>query len=367
MGSGLSDRLKSARESTGLTQEQVAERTGIDDSTISKFENGRGEPRLGQLERLGEAYHLPLSYFFSNIPHDTPTVLWRNEPTEAQDIAGEFIDLCRQYHQLEIWTGQIRHAPLPNLDNGQGEFGYIQAQRIATEARKAFALGDRPGQRLAGILGEVYGVKIFHMDLGDSGIAACAFSKEFRNAILLNKNCTSWRRNFDLVHELFHLLTWKRFRRGDGICKPDAQEEKLATCFAANLLLPEEILKNALDEAANKTGKIPFSRLDAIAREFDVSLESLFWRMHFLYHWKEEHTKKYIGLGKQYIKTIKRQDVPSPEKFPERYRALAIQALQNGEISIGRFAQFMNTSRHEAQQYLAGEECGYAEIPTPVS
>ncbi len=367
MGSGLSDRLKSARESTGLTQEQVAERTGIDDSMISKFENDHGEPRLGQLERLGEAYHLPLSYFFGDSAHKMPTVLWRNEPTDARDVAGEFIDLCRQYYQLEMWTGQLRRCPLPNLDDGKGGFGYIQAQRIATEARNGLGLGSRPGQRLAGILGEVYGVKIFHMDLGDSGAAACAFLEEFGNAILLNKNCTSWRRNFDLAHELFHLLTWKRFRQGDGICKPDAQEEKLATCFAGNLLLPEEVLKNALAEAADKTGKIPFSQLDAIAREFDVSLESLFWRMHFLCRWTEKQTRQYIDSGKQYIKTVRRQDIPPPGMFPERYRALAIQALQNGEISIGRFAQFMKMSRYEAQQYLTGEECGYAEIPAPVA
>ena len=367
MDSGLSDRIKSARKCTGLTQKQVAERTGIDDSTISKFENGDSEPRLGQLERLAEAYHLPLSHFFGDSPHKMPTVLWRNEPTEARDIAGEFIDLCRQYYQLEIWTGQIRRRPLPNLDDGEGRFRYPQAQKMATDTRRDFGLGDRPGQRLAGILGEVYGVKIFHMDLGDSGAAACAFSKEFGNAILLNKNCTSWRRNFDLAHELFHLLTWKRFRHSDGICKPDAQEEKLATCFAANLLLPEEILKNALDEAADESGRIPFSQLDAIAREFDVSLESLFWRMHFIYSWEEEETREYIDMGKQYIQTIHRKDTPSPQLLPDRYQALAIEALRQGEMSIGRFAQFMDITRYEAQQYLTGEECGYAEIPAPVS
>ena len=115
------------------------------------------------------------------------------------------------------------------------------------------------------------------------------------------------------------------------------------------------------------SGKISYNQLDAIAREFDVSLEAMFWRMHFLYRWSKETTHKYIDLAKQYIQTASRIDDSEPPLFPERYRALAIQALQQGEISIGRFAKFMNISRYEAQQFMTGEESIYAEIPSPVA
>lgn len=367
MATELQKRVRSARDAAGLTQQQVAEKTGIDDSSISKFENGQTEPRLGQLEKLSEAYHLPLGYFFGQSQPGDQVVRWRKQPSDTKEIESRFLELCRRYHQLEIWTGQIRRTPLPPLDDGQERFGYPQAQKMATDARNAFRLGDRPGQRLAGILGEVYGVRIFHMDIGDSGVAGCAHSDEFGNAILLNKNCTSWRRNFDLAHELFHLLTWERFGGGDHVCRPDSQQEKLATCFAGNLLLPEEIVKNALEQAADESHKIGFSQLDAIAREFDVSLESLFWRMHFLYNWEEQKTKQYILMGKDFIRTVLRNDTSPPELLPERYRALAIEALQEGKISVGRFAQFMDVSRQEAQRFVTAEEASYAEIPATVA
>lgn len=41
-----------ARKKTGLTQKQLADRTGISQSDISKFETGSGNPSLKTLQRL---------------------------------------------------------------------------------------------------------------------------------------------------------------------------------------------------------------------------------------------------------------------------------------------------------------------------
>ena len=368
MGMGLSDRIKTARKGTGLTQKQVADRTGIDDSTISKFESGDSEPRLGQLEKLASAYHLSLSYFFSNVPPETPIVLWRNEPTEAREVESRFLQLCRRYHQLEVWTDEVNRERLPDLDNIAGTFSYAQVENLARSTRNHLGLGDRPGERLATVLGEVYGLKIFYMNLGDGGSAACTVSGEFGMAILLNLESIRWRRNFDLAHELFHILTWKRFGHDeDGtVCHPHSEEDKFAGCFARNLLLPMDAIKAAINREAGTSGKITYNQLDGIAREFDVSLEAMFWRLHYLFGWNNTKTKEHIQKVQLAVRES-RTDETRPAELPERYKALAIQALQNGEISIGRFAQFMNISRYQAQQYLTGEECGYAEIPTPVS
>ena len=141
---------------------------------------------------------------------------------------------------MEIWTGETKGKKLPALDNEdeQIQLSYPQVQDMASQARKTMGLGDRPGESLLRILEEIFSVKIFHLDIGSAGCAACAKSEEFGEAILLNKKCSRWRRNHDLAHELFHLLTWNRFRRAEGICEPEDQEDKFATCFAGNLLLP---------------------------------------------------------------------------------------------------------------------------------
>ena len=43
-----------ARQKTGMTQKQLAERTGIHQSDISKLERGNGNPSLRTLSRLAE-------------------------------------------------------------------------------------------------------------------------------------------------------------------------------------------------------------------------------------------------------------------------------------------------------------------------
>ncbi len=43
-----------ARKSSGLTQKQLSERTGIAQSDISKLESGNGNPSLRTLERLAK-------------------------------------------------------------------------------------------------------------------------------------------------------------------------------------------------------------------------------------------------------------------------------------------------------------------------
>ena len=363
----LSERLKSARAAAGLTQKQVSARCGIDDSSLSAFEHGQSEPRLGQLSSLAEVYHLSLSYFLDETEPQTQLVLWRNQPDNQQEIQAEFLQLCRQYRQLEIWTDQTNMKHLPQLDDGKGHCDYRRAENLAEETRKQMGLGEQPGESLFWILEEGYGVKIFHLDLGDCGTAACAISEEFGEAILLNSKCSPWRRNHDLAHELFHLLTWKRFKHDEGICEPDQQEEKYATCFAGNLLLPGGPVYKAISEGADNEGNIPFSKLDRIARQFHVSLESLLWRMHLLFHWEESKTKEYVEIAQRYVKTVPRDHGPTPPLFPEGYRSLAIQALNSGDISLGRFAKFMSISRAAAEKFLSEGESEDAQVSTALA
>ena len=52
---GIGDRLRAARERAGLTQVQLAEKTGVDQTTISKIERGHtGRPGFDLVAKLAE-------------------------------------------------------------------------------------------------------------------------------------------------------------------------------------------------------------------------------------------------------------------------------------------------------------------------
>lgn len=53
-----------ARRKTGLTQKQLAERTGIAQSDISRLENGSANPSLNTLSRLADGLGMQLEIEF---------------------------------------------------------------------------------------------------------------------------------------------------------------------------------------------------------------------------------------------------------------------------------------------------------------
>lgn len=46
------DELRDWRNHYGMTQSELGERTGLDESTISKYESGERQPSLGAVMRL---------------------------------------------------------------------------------------------------------------------------------------------------------------------------------------------------------------------------------------------------------------------------------------------------------------------------
>ena len=57
---GVAPRLRRVREQRGLTLTEVAERTEISKSTLSRLENGQRRPSLELLLPLSQAYRVPL-------------------------------------------------------------------------------------------------------------------------------------------------------------------------------------------------------------------------------------------------------------------------------------------------------------------
>lgn len=84
----LAEKLKVARNALMLSLETVSERTGIELSTLSEFENAKREPRLFQLRKLADVYHRSVWSFLDD---DEP------QPMEL----------------LVLWTGSIIDKTTP--------------------------------------------------------------------------------------------------------------------------------------------------------------------------------------------------------------------------------------------------------------
>lgn len=54
----LGKNLRAARQGLGLTQEEVAERSGVQAGEISRIERGLRDPKVSTLEKLASALNL---------------------------------------------------------------------------------------------------------------------------------------------------------------------------------------------------------------------------------------------------------------------------------------------------------------------
>lgn len=362
----VGDRLRLGRERRGLNQGQVSELTGIGASSLSDFENAKRAPSLDQLSALARAYDQPLAFFFEDSP-TKEVVLWRRRPVEgAEEHGSRFLKWCRWYRDLEVWckdetTCQLLEVAAPP--------SFRAAERLAIETREQLDLGDYPALVLLKVLEEKSGVKVFHQEFEPTGTAACSRDASFGAAIMLNAKSSRRRRNFDLAHELFHLLTWNAYRAGS----PDVSteiEEKLANKFASVLVLPEEKLKAAYDHRCVEN-RLPLPAIVDLARTFDVSVEAVLWRLHDIamknHAADEASTRGLIEKARRHAHLADEGSGDQPLGRPERFRDLAVRALRNAEISVGRFAEYMGISRQAAMAYVEEESIGDEafELPAP--
>lgn len=361
----LASRLRKARERVQLTQEEVQARAGIGPSTLSEFENGHRQPSLRQLQALAVLYQRSVGWLLEDTDTaEDEVVLWRARPTAevAAKIEARFLALSEQFRNLETWCGDPITCDLPRVSAGGADFGHSNAARLAKSVRDELVLGDRPGENLLRVLVEACGIKVFHLEFEPTGTAASSQSDSFGRSILLNRGNVPWRRNFDLAHELFHLLTWERFCpgwTGDPLIATE-QEESLANTFAGNLLLPEEPFRLAVQKRIGEPSEEALTRsidgIYSIAREFAVSVDAVLVRTSFLFGLDRESIAEARKVWEKVCRSYERRDHDCPEQLPERYRALAVTALRRGEISVGRFAEYMGLSRYHAIQVLQGKD-----------
>ena len=367
---GIAERLKYARARAAVTLAHVKERTGIGESSVSEFENGKREPSLSQLQVLANAYRRSVAFFLAEGEIAPETVLWREKPKAgSEEVEAVFLRLCEQYHNLEVWTDEELPVCLPFASESHGTWNYMRSEALAKKVRDDLNLGDRPGLSLLSVLEEVCGVKVFNLNFEPTGTAASTLSESYGAAMLLNAGNVRWRRNFDLAHELFHLLTWSVFRTASEETSSFAAsetEETFANVFASHLLLPAEAVRSAFTTKV-RDSKLGYAEIYGIARQFDVSAEALLWRL-FNLKLLADHVKvdavREVAQNLTALSPVyeEHRDTEAP-KWPERYKALAIKALRSGGMSIGRFAEYMEVPRQTAMKYVQQESTDGQEVP----
>jgi Zn-dependent peptidase ImmA (M78 family)/transcriptional regulator with XRE-family HTH domain len=341
----LADRLKAAREKVGLSIGEAAKRLGFSSyQTLSKIEAGEREVKAAELNLFTRTYFCTISFLLDEVPTKQDLVLlWRKTPDVAakKEIEARIFLICEQYQSLEYLLNLKSAKDAKFLDITIDSIGTNNdIDTLANDMRRLLELGSRPVFALKNILEQAHGVKLIYQHLSDTSSAASTVHPEFGPVIVVNADEAPWRRNYDLAHELFHLITWKVIPVAELQGEYLLAIEKKAVRFASVLLLPEDEVRRVLNKALNNQKSLSYADLVDIARDFGVSTKALLYRLSGigLLDWETADglakNEELLGLDK-----TKRKNEWGDKPESKRFHALAVKCLRKGLISRGRFAE----------------------------
>jgi Zn-dependent peptidase ImmA (M78 family)/transcriptional regulator with XRE-family HTH domain len=286
------DMLRLARQRRGFQQTEAARLLGIDQSLLSRLENGLVEIRDDLLMKAAQAYDLPADFFHQHDPvYGAPVSvhpMWRRKA----DISARELDCVvaelniRVIHLRRFLEGATikNTSDLPKLDID--EFG--DPERIAGLVRAHWRVPAGPLQNLTALV-EKAGALVAHSPLSRASISGVTFAPPgMAPLIVLNSDQPADRARFTLAHELAHLVM-HRF--------PTPNMEQEAHAFAVALLMPANDIRPYFHGR-----RIDLSTLAALKPEWRVSMAALLMRAHKLrfltdnqhtYLWKQISARGY--------------------------------------------------------------------------
>lgn len=360
----LGELLQQARKKCGMTQSDAANIIDVARTTIVAIEKGERRLKATELIKLARAYGRSVSDFVRSRPVIQPfemqfrAVYQRSEGEEVQIEPAilRLEELCRNYLELE----EIMSAPLPQ--NYPPEYQVTNmplkaaAESIAIAERQRLGLGDSPISRLRDILEQDVGLRIFYLKMPSKYSGVYSYDERLGGCIAINANHPEERRRWSLAHEYLHFLAHRRkaVLEFEGQYQRVPESERLADTFPKYFLMPTSGLLKRFNDMYRTHNKFTPTNLFTLAHYYGVSVQALIYRLEEIEllpvgTWdrlrdrglKVRKVQQELGLG----------DIPQrTDTIPLHYQHLAIEALDQGLITEGRFSDFLNVDRLEARR-----------------
>jgi Zn-dependent peptidase ImmA (M78 family)/DNA-binding XRE family transcriptional regulator len=360
----LGDLLQQARKKMGMTQADAARVIDAARTTLVAIEKGERRLKPNELIQLARAYGRSVSDFVRPTPAIEPfevqfrAVYHRQEQEELQinPVIEHFEQLCRNYLELE----QIMDAPMTRTYPPEYRCNTLPleaaAENIALAERQRLGLGDGPLPQLRDILELNVGIRVFYLKMPPKYSEIYSYDPQLGACMAINQNHYEERRRWSMAHGYLHFLAHrhKPVLAFDGQYQRRPDSEQLAESFPKYFLMPTSGLLRRFNDMSSVHGKFTTTNLFTLANYYGVSLEALALRMEGMALLR---TGTWDRLRDRGIKVRKvQQDLGLQEtahrsdQLPVHYQHLAIDALEQGKITEGRFADFLEVDRLEARR-----------------
>lgn len=362
--SKIGERLRIARSTAGLTQEQVAEKLGVARTTLVAIEGGDRQPRPEELVALAQLYGVgvhsllrPSAVRVDLVGQFRRKRSGREGKTDREGVQALTLlhDLAAAYIELESRLHKVSPVDYPpERKPGRGRLEQ-QAEELAAELRSRLGLGLGPIPDLVGILELELGLRIFVRALPSSIAGVYAFHDELGACVLLNRLHRRGRRRWTLAHELAHFLTTRREPSVAFTVAGKHPDDVFADAFAAALLMPSATVRRIFSEYVGEEGRFSARHLILGAHRLGVSVEAFtrqLERLELLPQGTYDSLKD-RGLDEEAVlRVLGNQEEGEATEPGSRLLMLAAEAFEQGLYSEGQLADMLVMDRIELRRAI---------------
>ncbi len=243
--------LARLRELNGFSRKDLSNKLSVTEQVIWQYEKDATTPSVQIINQLSLLFQVKSQYFFKaqSVPNqiELGNVAYRTGDRESRKKTKfevtylNFIDFYLRHLESFLQVPQpsiiqLHRQALKSL-SATAHLTNSLIEKIAFEARQSLKV--KRNQDLMYNL-ELSGIYIFEKDLGLKIDAYSTWTKDSRAFIVLgNVKKSAVRRNFDLAHELGHLLLHSQIDMEELSTLEYKQVEKEANLFASAFLLPK--------------------------------------------------------------------------------------------------------------------------------
>ena len=397
----LGQRLRRARETCGMTQDDVARHLQMSRSTVAQMELGNRAVTGIELSRLAYLFGRDLRTFVAD---ETPAhvdalvALFRHHPElSTQDDVREALRRCMALGReltgleqlLDIDRDLATVAAYPLSEPRTKWEAVQQGERVALDERRRLGLGIASLPDIAELL-EGQDVRTAQVPLPDDISGMTLIEPEIGFLVVANRKHHVLRRRFSYAHEYCHVLV---DRDQGGLVSRGQDRDKLrevrANAFAACLLMPTDAVRDfILSSGKGRPSRMEADVFDerspirARARSIPRSqVIQLYDVVRMAYHFRVSRTAACYRLratrliAPSELDSLIQQDrvgqgaemqrllgLPEPDhqalrdEFRDRFLGLGLEALRREDISrakLDELAAMVDVSRQEVDQALS--------------
>jgi transcriptional regulator with XRE-family HTH domain len=238
----VGERMRVARLTAGLTQEELGAKAGLDRTMIVKIESGNRRIDAMELIRLSSALQVPMDFLLRPVPlvlSHRASVVADDVDTEAAKESGR-LDLA-----LAAWLHDVRQMvelgvlqPEPPVRVETVVTSEAAARELALWVREQLGAGSEPIGSLVELC-ERAGQYVLVANVPGEG--SSAVDGDVAVAVVSLRGDPG-RRRATAAHELGHLVIGDEYSSDLGVHASRGDRETVIDAFAAELLLPTRVL-----------------------------------------------------------------------------------------------------------------------------